>query len=319
MIKYLITGFSGFVSQHFVELLATLPEQVDILGVSKTEPCWDYQNFKNGKISFKSVDLRIKSEIEQALIDFRPDYILHLASYSSVGYSWQNPVESFTNNTNIFLNLVEVIRQKNIPSKILSIGSSEQYGDVSLQDLPLSEERILKPISPYAVARTSQEMLSKVYADSYGIDIVMTRSFNHIGAYQKDAFVIPSFAKQLVQIKKQLKSPEITVGNLSIIRDFVDVRDVVKAYLLLFKMGKKGEIYNICSNNGISLKETLDIMQQYTKVDFQVFTDKNLVRPNDNQVIIGDNSKIKAGTGWLPQIPFHESVETIINYWSSIV
>ncbi len=318
MIKYLITGFSGFVSQHFVELLATLPYKVEILGLSKTAPSWNYHEFVNGKISFKSVDLRVKSEIETALLSFRPDYILHLASYSSVGYSWQNPVESFTNNTNIFLNLVEVIREKGIQTKILSVGSSEQYGNVCVKDLPLSESRILKPISPYAVARTSQEMLSKVYADSYGLDIVMTRSFNHIGAYQKENFVVPSFAQQLVLIKKKIKAPELVVGNLSIVRDFVDVRDVVKAYLLLLEKGIKGEVYNICSNVGVSLEETLAIMKKNVDVDFKIIVNQALVRPNDNQVIIGDFSKIKACTNWSPQFSFQESIDTIIKYWSTI-
>ena len=263
--------------------------------------------------------LRNKEAILSLLALYQPDFVVHLASYSSVGYSWQNPVESFTNNTNIFLNLIESIRELRQNPVVLSIGSSEQYGNVQPDDVPLIENRLLKPISPYAVARVSQEMLSKIYADSYGLSIIMTRSFNHIGIKQKDNFVIPSFAKQTVKIKHKLQEPFIETGNLSIVRDFIDVRDVVKAYYTLLHHGKSGEIYNICSNKGISLNDVLLIMKNYGGIDFDIKVNPALVRPNDNQVIIGSNHKIATKLNWKPAFSIEQSLKDIIDYWEEVV
>ena len=230
--------------------------------------------------------------------------------------SWKKPVQSFTNNTNIFLNLIETIHTLELKCRILSIGSSEEYGNVNALDLPLTENQELKPISPYAVARVSQEMLSKVYADSFGLDIIMTRSFNHIGTHQKDIFVIPSFAKQLIKLKKTgSQQMELTTGDTSIVRDFIDVRDVVKAYYLLFKKGKKGELYNICSGKGISLNEVINIMTSNLNISILQKIDTQLVRPNDNKIIIGSNEKIKAETGWSNAIPIEKSIADILEFY----
>lgn len=319
MKKYLITGISGFVAYHFVNELSKNAEYAEILGVSKTAPSWDLEHFKNLKIRFKALDLRNQTEIKALLNNFKPDYIIHLASNSSVGYSWENPIESFNNNTNIFLNLIEVVRNLNISCRILSIGSSEEYGNVSESELPLRETSLLKPLSPYAVARVSQEMMSKVYVEGYGLDIILTRSFNHIGTHQLDHFVIPSFAKQIALIKIGKIKPEITVGNLAIIRDFVDVRDVVSAYLLLLKNGMAGEIYNICSNNGNSLGEILMLMKSYSNIDFHTIIDANLIRPKDNLKIIGSNEKIKTEINWQPKIGLNASIENICDFWLSVI
>ncbi|RZK26302.1 MAG: NAD-dependent epimerase/dehydratase family protein [Flavobacterium sp.] len=214
------------------------------------------------------------------------------------------------------LNLVESIRILNLKCKVLSVGSSEEYGVVNSDDLPLTEESYLNPVSPYAVARVSQELLSKVYVKGYGLDIVMTRSFNHIGPTQKDNFVISSFAKQIVLYKRGMID-NIEVGNLDIIRDFLDVRDVVKAYTALMDGGIKGEIYNICSNHGYSLKEIVSRMMSIANVEPNYIVNPKLVRPVDNPVIIGSNDKIKSHCGWQPVIPFEKTLEDIISYWSA--
>jgi GDP-4-dehydro-6-deoxy-D-mannose reductase len=317
MKRYLITGFSGFVAYHFVKELSKLDHEIEILGVSRTMPNLDIKSEGNLSINFKSIDLRNENEISGLLKEYRPNYIVHLASDSSVGYSWQNPVESFNNNTNIFLNLIEAVRIHKIPCRILSVGSSEEYGNVTESELPLTELSPLKPLSPYAVARVSQEMMSKVYVDGYGLDIIMTRSFNHIGTHQRDNFVIPSFAKQLAMIKLGIQKPEITVGNLAIIRDFIDVYDVVKAYNMLLENGKSGEIYNICSSKGNSLLDILNLMKEYTETNFEVHINPNLIRPKDNLIIIGSNKKITNEVNWFPQISLNKSVKNICDYWLS--
>ena len=314
--KLLITGFAGFVSTHFLNLINELEPGSEILGIDKTIPDIDYSLYSNLKIQYQDIDLLDRPTINDVLTSFRPEYILHLASISSVAQSWHTPLDSFVNNTNIFLNLVEHIRVNNISCRILSIGSSEEFGEVTESELPLTEEHPLKPLSPYAVARVSQEMLSKIYADGFNEDIVMTRSFNHIGPGQKDVFVISSFAKKLVLLKNSKSSNNtIVTGNLSIVRDFVDVRDVVRAYYLLLRHGRKGEIYNICSGKGSVLKDIILKMSELLGLQIKIDVDPNLIRPNENKKVIGSYRKINEELGWKPEITLEKSLSDIIEYW----
>ena len=314
--KLLITGFTGFVSAHFLDLLNSAEPGAEVLGIDKNFPDFDFTLYPQLTISFRDIDLLNKNDVEEVIVSFHPTHILHLASVSSVALSWQTPLDSFVNNTNIFLNLVEQVRVNHIPCRILSVGSSEEYGEVAEEDLPLTEENSLHPLSPYAVARVAQEMLSKIYADGFNLDIIITRSFNHIGPGQKDSFVISSFARQMVQLAKEKSSNNtITTGNLSITRDFLDVRDVVKAYYALLKNGKKGEVYNICSGNGIVLKDIVLKMAELLNMKIRIETDPVLIRPNENKRIIGSFKKIHAALGWHPEIPLEKSLADIISYW----
>jgi GDP-4-dehydro-6-deoxy-D-mannose reductase len=314
--RILITGFAGFVSAHFLDFLEAANMKVSILGTDKNTPEFEYNSYKNLNISFIPADLLNKDIAAELVKEFKPEYLLHLASYSSVANSWKYPIESFNNNLNIFLNLLEHIRLNNIRCRILSIGSSEEYGNVSLDELPLTEERNLNPLSPYAVARVSQEMISKIYASGFGLDIVITRSFNHIGPRQREIFVISSFAKQLVMIANDASKPhQLITGDISIIRDFVDVRDVVKAYYLLLLNGRSGEIYNICSGNGIPLKDIIIKMCRILNIEIELVIDENLIRPQDNKIIVGSNKKIRDEIGWEPTISIDESLKDIVNYW----
>jgi len=315
MKKYLITGFNGFVSRHFINYLESNNIRSEILGIDINRSDTNYSSLKNVITSFSQLDLLERDRLENLIYSFQPDYILHLASYSSVGFSWKNPSLSFRNNMNIFLNLMEVVREVNPSCRILSVGSSEEYGNVSGDMIPLREEYPLSPVSPYAVARVSQEQLSKVYCDGFGLDIVISRSFNHIGPGQKDIFVISSFAKQLVEIKKGLKEPKLITGDISVIRDFLDVRDVVNAYYELFQHGTKGEVYNICSSSGVSLKDIIDMMCGILDLEVVLETDPNLLRPNDNMIIIGSNEKLKNSAGWNQKIELKKSIQDIIRYW----
>ncbi len=314
--KLLITGFTGFVCPHFLHLLNEKEPGSDVLGIDKNYPQFDFADYKNLKIGFRNIDLLDRAVTDKILSDFQPEYILHLASVSSVAQSWHTPLDSFVNNTNIFLNVVEQTRLLKLKCRILSIGSSEEFGEVTEKELPLTEEHPLKPLSPYAVARVSQEMLSKIYADGFKLDVIMTRSFNHIGPGQKNIFVISSFAKQLVEFARRPSGVNtITTGNLAIIRDFVDVRDVVRAYLLLLKKGRPGEIYNICSGKGTKLEDIIKTMSAILGITVQTAVNPDLMRPNENKKIIGSYSKIKNELGWQPEIPIEQSLADIIAYW----
>jgi GDP-4-dehydro-6-deoxy-D-mannose reductase len=308
----LVTGFSGFVSSHLMSYLSKMGETAEIIGLSRSEA----KSFHSGNLKVRTYRIDLKdAERTNEIIGFvKPDYIIHLAADSSVAHSWQQPVESFQNNTNIFLNLIESVRLAKIRCRILSIGSSEEYGIVDPETVPLKESHILNPISPYAVARVSQELLSKIYVQGYGMDIVMTRSFNHFGPGQKESFVVSSFAKQLVQIKRG-ESMELEVGNIDIVRDFLDVRDVVRAYMNLLVYGVSGEIYNICSGTGYTLKSILEMMIEIAEIDLKYHVNPKLIRPSDNPIIIGCNNKISSLCNWNPEIPIEKSLLDIVNYW----
>jgi GDP-4-dehydro-6-deoxy-D-mannose reductase len=318
MIKYLITGISGFVAYHFLEYLDSLKKSdIEVLGVSRdiSTGIKNY-TFSHIKLHLESLNLLDYQLLEKLMVSFSPTYIVHLASFSSVSKSWSEPIASFMNNTNIFLNICEIIRKNNIKCRVLSIGSSEEYGNVPLNYIPINETVPLNPISPYAIARVSQEMLSRCYVASYKLDIILTRSFNHIGTKQSDIFVIPSFVKQLLNgIKNGQSNIVLHTGDISVIRDFIDVRDVVRAYYLLLEKGVSGELYNVCSGIGYSLKEIINIIAELLQITITTETDFDRVRPNDNKIIIGDNSKIKNHTGWENEITLSESLQNLITYW----
>lgn len=317
MEKYLITGFSGFVGHHFMNYLESKGVQASVLGLDIQPPQTDYtKDFKFVNQTFMELDLLDKEKLQYIIYNYQPDYLLHLASFSSVAYSWQNPVLSFQNNINIFLNLVESIHQSKINCRILSIGSSEEYGNINEDRLPLKEDCQLDPVSPYAVARVSQELLSNVYVKGYKLDIILTRSFNHIGPGQNERFVIPSFVKQLVKMHKGLSSDnELVVGDTSIIRDFTDVRDVVRAYYMLLKNGKSGEIYNICSGKGRSLSEIIEVIAKTLGIVVKQKVNPELIRPNDNKKIIGSYDKVKHEIGWSPEFSLEATLQDLISEW----
>jgi len=315
MTKLLITGASGFVSRHLIEYLDSLGSHVEVLGLSRTAPSFSTAELKHLKCRFRQLDLLDKEVVDETIYGFQPDFIVHLASYSSVGYSWQKPVDSFANNSNVFLNVIEQVRALNLRCRVLSVGSSEEYGDVDPASLPLREDAPLRPVSPYAVARVSQEMLSSVYAKGYGLDIVMTRSFNHIGPYQRDAFAVPSLAKQLVAIRRGEAPPRLLTGDRTIVRDFVDVRDVVRAYHALLMKGERGEVYNVCTGRGTSIAQAIDVMQELLGTDAALETDPRLLRPSDNRTIIGGNEKLMAATGWAPRFSVRQSLQSVVEFW----
>ncbi len=316
MKKILITGFSGFVAHHFLQFLYDGNIQMDVYGVDITAPQYDLKKYNDRiRINFERLDLLNKEEVYTYLNRIRPDYILHLAAFSSVAYSWDKPCESFANNTNLFLNIISGIRDQGITTRVLSVGSSEEYGNVEADRMPLRETDMVSPVSPYAVARVSQEMLSKVFAESCGMDIVLTRSFNHIGLWQDERFVVPSFVKRIHEIVLSgKKSGEIETGDVSIIRDFVDVRDVVRAYYELLDKGVSGEVYNVCSGIGTSLQEILDIIAKSFGVKATVKVNPKYIRPNDNHVIIGSYEKLFNETGWRPEYNITDTIKDIIDH-----
>ncbi len=314
--KILITGFSGFVARYFVEYLYNLEINVEIYGIDIQKPTYDTKYYlPRLRIRFQVLDMTDSDKLSNLFQEFTPDYILHLAAYSSVAYSWVNPMLSFINNSNIFLNLIKEVQEHNSKCRVLSVGSSEEYGNVKWDDLPIRENQPLCPISPYAVARVSQEMLSKVFSESFHMNIVLTRSFNHIGPRQDERFVVPSFIARIINIKKSgLNYGEIETGDLSVIRDFVDVRDVVKAYYVLLLNGRSGETYNICSGKGISLGSLVEFIGREVGVQVITKVNQKYIRPNENKIVVGSPFKIEVELGWQRKYGLYDTIRDMIQY-----
>ena len=320
MKKILITGVSGFVGGHFVHYLTTHHNNLEIHGISRSKPTWDFVNAPAGLLNshyFHQADLNDIPKIKSLIVEIQPDYILHLAAQSSVAESWKSPVFSFMNNTNIFLNIIDTVRLNDNAARVLSIGSSEQYGIVSENDLPISEDRPQCPENPYAVARVAQEQLARIYAKGYNLDICCTRSFNHCGPGQTDRFVVSAIVKQFVKIAHGLQDPVIHIGNGAIVRDFVDVHDVVEAYNLLLTKGKKGEVYNICSGQGRAIRDIVTMLSNMFDIHVQVHQEQSQIRPIDNPRIVGSFQKIQRDLGWRPTIPFEQSLQSMYEYWDA--
>jgi len=319
MKKILITGVSGFVGGHFVNYLTSHHKSIEIFGISRSKPCWDFVDVNPellDKEHFYLADLNNIPKLKGIIEKVQPDYILHLAAQSSVAESWISPVNSFMNNTNIFLNIIDTVRLNDNGARVLSVGSSEQYGIVSESDLPLKEESPQHPANPYAVARVAQEQLAKIYAEGYGIDICCTRSFNHCGPGQSDRFVVSGIVKQFVRISKGMQEPVIHIGNGSIIRDFIDVRDVVNAYSILLMKGKRGDVYNICSGTGRTIRSIVLDLSDIFSVPVKIREEKSQIRPIDNPRIIGSSEKVRREFDWKPSVRFEDTLRSMYDCWN---
>jgi len=194
-------------------------------------------------------------------------------------------------------------------------GSSEEYGMVYPDELPIRETNPLRPLSPYSVSKVAEDRLGYQYHMSYGLKTVITRAFNHTGPRRGDVFATSNFAKQVTEIEKGLKEPVMYVGNLNATRDFSDVRDIVKAYWLAATKCEYGEVYNICSEKTRTIQSILDLLLTMTDKNIEIKQDTSRMRPSDVEVLHGDCSKFREKTGWRPEIPFEKTMSDLLNYW----
>ena len=294
----------GFVGRYFVEYLGKNEPDAKVYGIDIAPSC-------DMDIEYKSLNLMDTAKVKAIVQDVKPDYIVHLAAMSSVAQSWAEPANCFVNNMSAFLNLADAVRSHNLNTRILSVGSSEEYG---IYDTPIQESFVLHPKNPYSVARLSQEYMSKLYVDNFGLDIVMTRSFNHIGPRQNTRFVIPSFVEQLVNIADGKKENKMMVGNINVVRDFTDVRDVVDAYYRIIKHAPNRSVYNVCSGRGVKLRDIIDTTAETLGIKPNVVVDPSRIRSNEIPSVIGDNSKLKSELGWKQQYTLSQTIADMIKY-----
>lgn len=311
--RILITGITGFVGSHLAEY--ALKMGVEVFGTYRWRSRMDNIEHLIGKIKLVECDLRDATSIRNALREAKPDRIFHLAAQSYVPTSWTAPADTMHINVIGTVNLFEAVRQLEIDCRILNAGSSEEYGLQFEHELPIKETNQLRPLSPYAVSKVAQDLLGWQYYRSYGMFIVRTRAFNHSGPRRPEAFVDSGFAQQITKIEAGLQEPVIYVGNLDAKRDFTDVRDIVRAYWLALEKCQPGEVYNICSGKGRSIREVLETLIDMAKVRVEIRQDPARMRPSDVPVLVGDNTKFCEQTGWSPEIPYEQTLLDMLDYW----
>ena len=310
----LITGGTGFAGSHLIEYL--LNQQLvnpELLHTTYYSDIPDYLAHQLPAQNFHKIDLTSIQATNQLLALIQPKFIYHLAAFASVGNSFEKSRQAVLNNISLQVNLLEAIQNQVHQARLLLIGSAESYGISQPDELPIKEDHPFRPVNPYGVSKLAQEMLGYAYAQSWQLDIVRVRPFNHIGERQTADFAIPSFAKQIVAIERG-HQPTLKVGNLDAIRDFTDVKDMVKAYQLLVATGISGEVYNIGSGQGKTMKEVVELLCSLSTVSIHVEVDQSKLRPLDIPVVIANNERVRQ-LGWQPTISLLSSLQRVLEYW----
>lgn len=313
--RVLITGITGFAGSHLAEYILANHPEVPVFGFVRWRSRMDNIVHIQDKVELHEADIKDIVSLEKALADIKPDRIFHLAAQSFVPASWRLPAETFAINAIGQINLFEALLSLKLNPKIHIAGSSEEYGHVNPDEVPMKETNPLRPLSPYAVSKVAQDLLAYQYFKSYGMKTVRTRGFNHTGPRRGDVFVTSNFAKQIAEIEKRKKEPVIHVGNLEAKRDFTDVRDIVRAYWLAAEKGVDGEVYNIGTGKAMAMKEMLDILLSLSKAKVKIKVDPERLRPSDVPILQSDCSKFVRLTGWKPQIPLEQTFKDLLNYW----
>lgn len=312
----LITGGSGFAGSHLAEhLLQTGHNNIHI---TSFRPTTDKTDELLPSDHIHQLDLNRGEDVTTLLKKLKPTQIYHLAAIAETGSSFAQAEATLINNTVLQLNVLEAVRQHSPKTRVVCIGSGQEYDFNRITDhQPVSETHPLGPANPYAVSKVTQDLLALSYFYSYNLDLVRTRPFNHLGERQSPQFAVPAFARQIALIEKD-QEKELKVGNLQAIRDFTDVKDVVRAYALLMEQGQAGEVYNIGSGHGVSMKEVLTQLIALATVPIVVTEDPTKLRPIDTPVIVADANKIKQ-LGWQPSISLNDSLKRVLMYWRSQV
>ena len=308
--RLLVTGIAGFVGGHLVEHLRAEQPQVQVLGMD---------SHPGSRVALPvetiAADMEDAAAVAEALGRARPDGIVHLAAQSSPQRSWDDPAGTLRTNVLGLLNLLEGARAHGLAPRVLAVGSAEEYGLVDAGDLPLREDAPLRPLTPYAVSKVAQGYLGLQYALAGSVAVVRTRTFHHTGPRRGESFAESSFARQLAEIEAGRREPVIEVGNLDAVRDFTDVRDVVRAYWMLLERGRPGEVYNVCSGRGVRLCDLLQALIDLSSLRVEVRVDPARLRASDVPVLVGDASRIRAEVGWEPRIPLERSLRDLLEYW----
>jgi GDP-4-dehydro-6-deoxy-D-mannose reductase len=311
-LKTLITGAGGFVGGHLCAHLLAHTDW-DILGT--VYPQQVESQPEEPRLRLQHLDLRDPDGVRALLEENELDLVFHLAAQSIPAISFDNPWDTLETNIRSQLNILHSVRVLGLRTRVLVIGSNEEYGHPQKGDLPFTEDSPLKPANPYAVSKVTQDLMGLQFHLAYKLDVVRLRPFNHTGPGQSPRFVVPAFASQIARIEAGLQEPVLKVGNMAAARDFSDVRDIVHGYHLAATTGEPGDIYNLASGQPHKISALLDTLLSFTDVRIRVETDPERYRPVDVPVVYGSAEKFYQLTGWMPEIPFEQTLEDTLDYW----
>lgn len=315
--RVLITGITGFAGSHLAEHILNEHPGVEVHGTVRWRSRMENIEPVRDRVTLHECDLGDPVAVQTVLAAVKPERIFHLAAQSFVPASWTSPAETLSVNIFSTLYLFEALRALGqLETRVQVACSSEEYGLVLPDEVPIREENPLRPLSPYAVSKVGQDLLAYQYHQSYGLRTVRTRGFNHTGPRRGEVFVTSNFARQIARIEKGKQEPVVRVGNLDARRDFTDVRDMVRGYWLALDGGCAfGEVYNLGCGRDVAIKEMLGMLLAQSKVTVEVQPDPARMRPSDVQVLCADNSKFCRATGWAPTIPLAQTLTDLLNYW----
>ena len=301
----LVTGAAGFAGSHLLEHLSA---RGDVAGWSRSAPPAELAKLAR----WQRVDLLARDTVRAALRELRPAVVYHCAGVPHVAQSWTASAKALEGNVIGTHVLLDELRRLGQPVRCLVTGSATVY---AATDQPIGEDGRLAPASPYALSKLAQEALALRAPLEDGVEVVVARAFNHTGARQDPAFAAPSFARQIALIERGAIAPTIRVGNLEPKRDFTDVRDVVRAYRLLMERGAPGQVYNVCSGVGRSIRSVLDALVARSSKKVEIELDPEKLRPSDTPVLVGNPSRLMAETGWRLERTFEQMIDDLLGYW----
>jgi GDP-4-dehydro-6-deoxy-D-mannose reductase len=308
MQRALVTGCNGFVGRLLMARLRV--GGFGVRGADRAETC---EELAAG--AYHAGDLRDASFVARVIESGPVDCIVHLAAQSSVRRSFDEPAATLSDGTLPALNILNHLRVTKGRARVLLVGSADEYGVVAADHMPIAETAPANPASPYALAKSIQNQFGVMFRALYGVDTVMTRSFNHTGPGQRPDFVLADFARQVAEIRRGRREPVIDVGDLEVRRDFLDVRDVCDAYVVLLKKGRSGETYNVCSGKSYRIRELLDRMCALAGVKVKIHVDESRLRPVDMPELRGDATKIRDHTGWSAKLDIDETLRAMLEDW----
>jgi GDP-4-dehydro-6-deoxy-D-mannose reductase len=316
-VRLLVTGAGGFVGGHFLDHLRASQPDLEVTGLVLPGGASSWRPPPGVRVL--EADLDDPGSAAAAVEEASPDRILHLAGQSSVHRSWLDPAGTLRTNVLGIVHILDAARRLSLRPAVVVVGSADEYGPAPSSEQPLRETAPLRPASPYAVSKVAQAALALLYGPAEGMRVMVTRTFPHTGPGRGEHFAESSFARQIAEIEAGLREPVVEVGNLDAVRDFADVRDVVRAYALLLERGAAGEVYNVCTGAGRRLGDVLDRLLAATTVRIQVRVDPSRLRPADVPELVGDPAKVSAATGWTTRIPFDETLRDLLEDWRARV
>ncbi|MFC4800022.1 GDP-mannose 4,6-dehydratase [Neobacillus sp. GCM10023253] len=302
--KALITGITGFVGKH---LESFLRDKADVYGTSRSN---------RSKNHIFEVDLLSETKVTRLIEEIKPTHIFHLAGLSNVKDSWKQKADFIQANVIGTIHLLEAVRKVDNKIKVMTVGSSEEYGRIQGELDKVIEETALHPVSPYGISKCAVSMLVSLYHRSYGLNVVHARPFNHIGPGQRLGFVTSDFAYQIALINKgRIDDPVLRIGNLKTARDFTDVRDIVEAYYNIACFGIAGEAYNVCTGQGVYIQDILEKFLSYSNKKIELVVDPSKIRVAEIPKLVGGPEKLYKLTGWKPKRKLDDTLKDIYDYW----